>query len=332
MRIAIINDMPIAVEAIKQCLKKEPTLQICWVAADGAEAVTNCARDLPDLVLMDLIMPVMDGVEATRRIMLGSPCPILVVTSCMSANLSKVFDAMSSGALDVVNTPVPGGDGCGQLLAKIALIGKLIGPGPGAPAFEAPGQNPSALPVPFLIALGASTGGPQAVAEALSLIPADCTAAIVIIQHVDKYFTQGFASWLGEKTSIPVELAREGERPRVGSALLACTNDHLVIAPDRTLRYTPEPKDYFFRPSVDVFFNSLAANWPAAGAAVLLTGMGRDGAAGLLSLRRKGWHTVAQDKATSLVYGMPKAAAELNAAKEILPLAGIALYLRAVSK
>ena len=332
MRIAIVNDMPIAVEAIKQCLKKEPALQVCWVAADGAGAVTNCARELPDLVLMDLIMPVMDGVEATRRIMLESPCAILVVTSCMSKNLSKVFDAMSAGALDVVNTPVPGGDGCDQLLAKIALIGKLIGPVPAPAAAEVPGRNPSAVPVPFLIAIGASTGGPQAVAEALSLVPAGCTAAIVIIQHVDKYFTQGFASWLGEKTSIPVELAREGERPQAGRALLACTNDHLVIAPDITLRYTPEPKDYSFRPSVDVFFSSLAANWPAVGAAVLLTGMGRDGAAGLLSLRRKGWHTIAQDQATSLVYGMPKAAAELNAAKEILPLGSIATYLRAVAK
>ncbi len=332
MRIAIVNDMPIAVEAIKQCLKKAPALQICWVAADGAEAVTKCAQDRPELVLMDLIMPVMDGVEATRRIMLESPCAILVVTGCMSSNLSKVFDAMSFGALDVVNTPVPGGDGGDQLLAKIALIGKLIGPGPGPGTFETPSQKPSAISVPFLIAIGASTGGPQAVAEALSLIPADCTAAIVIIQHVDKYFTQGFANWLGEKTGIPVEPAREGERPHPGRALLACTNDHLVIAPDTALHYTPEPKDYPFRPSVDVFFNSLAANWPAKGAAVLLTGMGRDGASGLLSLRNKGWHTIAQDKETSLVYGMPKAAAELNAAKEILPLKSIASYLCAVSK
>ncbi len=332
MRIAIVNDMPIAVEAIKQCLQKSPALQVCWVAADGAEAVAKCARDLPDLVLMDLIMPVMDGVEATRRIMLESPCAILVVTGCMSTNLSKVFDAMSSGALDVVNTPVPGGDGGAQLLAKIALIGKLIGPAAGPGTIETSGLQPSAVTVPFLIAIGASTGGPQAVAEALSLVPADCTAAIVIIQHVDKYFTQGFASWLGEKTSIPVELAREGERPQAGRALLACTNDHLVIAPDTSLLYTPEPKDYSFRPSVDVFFNSLAAHWPAKGSAVLLTGMGRDGAAGLLSLRSKGWHTIAQDKATSLVYGMPRAAAELDAAKEILPLKSIAEYLRAVSK
>ena len=332
MRIAIVNDMPIAVAAIRQCLEKEPALQVCWVAADGAEAVTKCARDLPDLVLMDLIMPVMDGVEATRRIMIESPCAILVVTGCMSTNLSKVFDAMSFGALDVVNTPVPGGDGGGQLLAKIALIGKLIGPAPAPGTIEAPGRNPFAIPVPFLIAIGASTGGPQAVAEVLSLVPSDCTAAVVIIQHVDKYFTQGFASWLGEKMSIPVELAREGGLPQAGRALLACTNDHLVIAPDTTLRYTPDPKDYSFRPSVDVFFNSLAVNWPAKGAAVLLTGMGRDGASGLLSLRNKGWHTIAQDKATSLVYGMPKAAAELNAAKEILPLKNIALYLRAVSK
>jgi len=143
---------------------------------------------------------------------------------------------------------------------------------------------------------------------------------MVIVQHVDAQFAGGLAKWLGDQAAIPVTLAREGMQPEPGTAYLAESNDHLVIGADRTFRYTAEPVDNPYRPSVDAFFESLEANWKRPGVAALLTGIGRDGARGLLALRRAGWHTIAQDERSSVIYGMPKAAVELGAAKEILPL------------
>ncbi|WP_346341590.1 chemotaxis protein CheB [[Phormidium] sp. ETS-05] len=147
---------------------------------------------------------------------------------------------------------------------------------------------------------------------------------MAIVQHLDAQFAKGLADWLNQQTDIPVKVARAGDRLEGGKILIAGTNDHLVLQSNLTLAYTPEPRTCPYRPSVDAFFDSLAAHWPDPGTAVLMTGMGRDGAEGLSHLRAKSWHTIAQDKATSVVYGMPKAAVELGAAVEILPLEAIA--------
>ena len=334
MRIAIVNDMRIAVEALRRVVTSVPDYEIVWVASNGAEAVEKCAADTPDVILMDLIMPVMDGVEATRRIMAASPCLILVVTATVGGNASKVFEAMGYGARDAVNTPVLGGDGRVEggaaLLTKIATLGKLLDTKPrqepqrptiaGA---RAPGRY-----LPPLLAIGASTGGPSALAHVLSRLPSRFPAALVIIQHVDVQFAAGLADWLQAQTPLTVRLAREGCRLEVGTVWLAGTNDHMVLTPQHTLSYVADPRDYPYRPSVDVFFKSLVKNgaerWPAKAAGVLLTGMGRDGAEGLAVLRRAGWHTIAQDQASSVVYGMPKAAAEVGAARQILSLEAMA--------
>lgn len=332
MRIAIVNDMILAVEALRRIVVSVPGYELTWVARDGAEAVERCAADTPDLVLMDLIMPVMDGVEATRRIMKDAPCAILVVTATVSGNTSLVFEAMGHGALDAVNTPVLGAsgklEGGEALLAKIATIGKLIGKTPGLRHRRSvPVERTLAEEVPPLVVIGASTGGPKALADVLSRLPSGFGASIVIVQHVDVQFAPGMAAWLNDQTSLTVRTASEGCRPEVGTALLAGTNDHLILTPGRTLSYSPEPVDFPYRPSVDVFFKSVAAHWPRKGGAALLTGMGRDGAEGLLALRRAGWHTLAQDEASSVVYGMPKAAAEMGAANQILPIQEVAHVL-----
>lgn len=327
MRIAIVNDMLIAVEAMRRVVITVPEYKVAWVAKDGAEAVAKCASDTPDLILMDLIMPVMDGVEATRQIMKNSPCAILVVTASVGQNSGKVFEALGHGALDAVNTPVmgmSGGPEAGQsLLAKIAIIKKLIG----KPTLNAQSRTSARTlrtTLPPLLAIGSSTGGPKALAAVLANLPANFSAAIAIVQHVDAEFAPGLVEWLNSQSTLPVMLASEGNHLEVGKVLVAGTNDHLLLKPNLTLTYTKEPRDYPYRPSVDVFFESLADNWNRKGTAVLLTGMGRDGAEGLNALRSKGWHTIAQDKETSVVYGMPKAAAELGAAVEILPINAIA--------
>jgi two-component system, chemotaxis family, response regulator WspF len=323
MRIGIVNDIVLACEALRRVVGGMPGHQVAWTARDGVEAVAMAGQDRPDLILMDLFMPRMDGAEATRRIMAECPCPIVVVTATVNGHLNKVYEAMGHGALDAADTPAlgPRGEltGAAELREKINTIGKLIGPEPHL-AFGMPAV---AATYP-LVLLGASTGGPNALAEILGGLPKAWDACILIVQHVDEAFAPGLAQWLGERTGHPVELAAEGDRTGPGRRLLAATNDHLVLSADRRLGYVAEPKDLSYRPSVDVLFASVAAHWSDPGVAVLLTGMGRDGADGLLRLRRRGWHTIAQDEASSVVYGMPRAAAELGAAAQILPLPKIA--------
>ncbi|GAC1468150.1 MAG: Wsp signal transduction system protein-glutamate methylesterase WspF [Chamaesiphon sp.] len=330
MRIAIVNDQQMSVKMLEHILATVPDYELAWVACDGAEAVAKCAADTPDLILMGLHMPVMDGVEATRRIMTNHPCAILVVTSSVKGNASEVFEAMGYGALDAVNTPVIDtyghADGGADVLAKIATIGKLIGKPTGHKDRGKSGLEGFSVPnqIPHLVVIGASTGGPKALAEILSQLPESFHAAVVIVQHVDAQFASGMVEWLNNQTLLSVELAVEGEHLQAGKVLMAGTNEHLVCRANLTLSYTAEPRDSPYRPSVDTFFKSLAKHWPEKGTAVLLTGMGRDGAEGLSQLRSAGWHTIAQDSETSVVYGMPKAAAELGAAVEILSIQAIA--------
>ncbi|NEP60258.1 MAG: chemotaxis response regulator protein-glutamate methylesterase [Symploca sp. SIO2G7] len=358
MKIAIVNDVLMAVEVLRRVVITVPDYQVAWIAKDGAQAVTKCAQNTPDLILMDLLMPVMNGVEATRHIMQNSPCAILVVTASVKGNSSQVFEAMGHGALDVVSTPVLGKSGNPEaaqtLLAKIATIGKLIGKSVPKRSQQRTGEqkiSPSSLKsqssiqrnfrkdnkeisafIPkkpgfwtnALVVIGSSTGGPKTLAKILSHLPQNFSGAVVIIQHVDFQFAYGLSEWLNQQIPLPVQLAQDDSRLTPGRVLIAGTNDHLTLQPNLRLKYTKEPLNYPYRPSVDVFFKSIAQNWPGKGTGVLLTGMGRDGAEGLSQLRSKGWHTIAQDKNTCIVYGMPKAAAELGAAVEILPLNAIA--------
>jgi len=328
MKIGIVNDLPMAVEALRRALTQKPGHQVVWVARNGAEAVEQCARATPDLVLMDMVMPGMDGVETTRRIMAQTPCAILIVTVSVGSNASRVFEAMGQGALDAVDTPAFGvgdwSESASPLLAKIATIQKLIRDKDG---HHTAIEQASRGLVPYgegLVAIGASAGGPAALSTVLRGLPKDFPAALVIIQHVDAQFAAGMAEWLGLSCLLPVRIAREGEAPQAGVVLLAATNDHLALKGPGRLGYTATPLDYPYRPSVDVFFQSACRFWPGSVVGVLLTGMGRDGALGLKALRNKGHYTMAQDQASSAVYGMPKAAAKLGAAVDIVALAQIA--------
>jgi two-component system response regulator WspF len=328
MRIAIVNDLPIAVEAMRRALIKAPQHKVVWVARDGAEAVQRCRADRPDLILMDLVMPILDGIEATRQIMSSTPCGILIVTATVSTNSAKVYEALGAGAIDVVKTPILDApsqpNGAEAFLSKIETIGKLI-----AEPLKPTGGRQRSSPLLHqartarLIAIGSSAGGPVALAEILRVLPASLPAAIIIVQHVDEQFAQGFAEWLGTQSKLPVRLAGNNDHPEPGVVLVAGRSDHLVFLNSNTLAYTPDPADYAYRPSVDVFFQSIVDHWPGEVTGVLLTGMGRDGALGLKALRQAKHHTIAQDRGSSAVYGMPKAAAQLEAAVEILPLSKI---------
>lgn len=324
MRIAIVNDTPLAVEAMRRVLFLAPEHELAWTALDGQEAVERCRRDRPDLVLMDLVMPRVDGVEATRRIMAQTPCPILIVTSDIETNAARVFAAMGEGALDAVDTPLLGaGDlkaGARPLLAKINAIARRVAEGRSAPPpFQMAPPTPNAL-----VVMGASAGGPAALAAVLERLPPNFAAGIVIVQHVDARFAPGLVTWLSQHAPLPVKLAREGDRITPGQVLVAGTDDHLVFKSRDRLGYTPDPVEEAYRPSIDVFFNSAGRFWKGPIVGVLLTGMGSDGARGLKGLRAIGHRTIAQDQATSAVFGMPKAAAALGAASDILPVGTIA--------
>ena len=333
MRIAIVNDVPLAVEALRRAVAFEPAHEVVWVASNGAEAVRLCAEDIPDLILMDLIMPVMDGVEATRRIMAQSPCAIVIVTIDRQQNVHRVFEAMGYGALDVVDTPVLGGsnpkEAAAPLLRKILNIGWLIGQSEKRVKTVSTPPRVSGT-CARIVAIGSSAGGPAALESLLKDLPKDFNAAIVLVQHVDQVFAAGMAEWLGSSCGLIVRLARDGETPQQGVVLLAGTNHHIRLLKNGTLAYTAEPVNEIYRPSIDVFFESVAQYWNGEAVGVLLTGMGRDGAQGLKLMRQQGFLTIAQDQQSSSVYGMPKAAAAIDAAVEIRPLGNIASRLQEV--
>ncbi|WP_371369298.1 chemotaxis response regulator protein-glutamate methylesterase [Pseudomonas sp. QL9] len=330
MKIGIVNDMPLAVEALRRALALDPAHRVVWVANNGAEAVQMCAAHAPDVVLMDLLMPVMDGVEATRRIMVECPCPIIVVTVDLEKNLSRVFDAMGCGAVDAVTTPALEGDlreAARPLLRKLQNLAWLSAPPNSRPRAQADSREVTSTAARRLVAVGASAGGPAALAELVAQLPASFSAAMVVVQHVDESFAAGMAEWLASQSPIPVRLARHGETPQPGCILLAGSNDHIRLLRSGELAYSAEPGGHIYRPSIDVFFDSVADNWVGSAVGVLLTGMGRDGAEGLKHLRERGFLTLAQDQASSAVYGMPKAAAAIGAATEIRSLDEIARRL-----
>jgi chemotaxis response regulator CheB len=337
MRVAIVNDSALATEALRRVVAGDPRHSVAWAARDGDEAVRHCAADRPDVVLMDLLMPVLNGAEATRLIMQRSPCAVLVVTSTVAGNFDLVCQALSHGAYDAVCTPVLGGSAPGragaELLAKLERVDRvnrqLGSAAPVTAAAPAGGAGPAAgprAPVP-LVAIGASTGGPAALEAILGRWPATFPAAVVVAQHIAPDFASSLADWLDQRSAPAVRLAAAGDRPRAGDVLIANGAEHLVLAADRSWTYSAEPRECPYQPSVDALFRSLAAHWPWPAVAVLLTGIGRDGAEGLLELRRKGWHTIAQDEATSVVYGMPQAAHRLGAACSVLPLDRIGAHV-----
>ncbi len=325
MRIAIVNDNKAHVLVLKHVISTSSSHEIAWIAEDGSDAVTKAEHDTPDLILMDLIMPNVDGVESTRQIMERTPCAILIVTASVDTNAAQVFEAMGAGALDAVNTPILGADHRGKdadtLLNKIDTVARLIqvrGTN-GRPQPAAHLAEEAAVPPPPLVVFGASTGGPGVLAQILSRLPKDLDAPMIVVQHVDQQFSASFASWLDEQTSLKVRIANDGDRPEPGTVLVAGTSDHLILMHKGVLSYTGEPDEHVYRPSVDVFLASAAEHWPGEIAAVLLTGMGRDGALGMLALHKRGAYTIAQDETSCAVYGMPKAAVDLGAIAETLP-------------
>jgi two-component system response regulator WspF len=358
VRLAIISSDPQSVVAIKAVISPVAGYEVIWVARDGTDGLVRCQQQSPDVILLHSSTSLTEAKTAIEQIIKIHHCRILIVTQNVQCDTGFVSVAMGLGALDAANLPShPQDHGAVVLLNKLQTIGKLIGKGnfpqrgnTSANAWDRLNYGGSVtkpqLPItlnserdsgiigskvgsnlPQLLVIGSSTGGPQALATVLSKLPRHLPLAVVIVQHVDAQFASGLVDWLHQQTKLSVALAQEGSRPEAGKVFVAGTNDHLLLKPSLTFAYTRDPIDYPYRPSVDVFFKSVATHWPVAGLATLLTGMGRDGGAGMLALRQKGWHTIAQNQASCVVYGMPKAAVELGAAVEVLSLNDIGTSL-----
>ena len=330
IRIAIIESSTDAVNRIAHLLNCNADFDVAWTATTFELAMKKMAQDQPDLFLMGLALPDKATPDAIKDIKIHHAVPILALDTEIGGRHQKVFQCMGAGAIDVISIH-PGMSETQALkvmTAKLVIMSKLVRASKGDFSLgqhhhktkaAAPGQKKETL-----IAIGSSTGGPAALSAILSNIPANIEASFVLIQHLDKQFAKGFIQWLGNHSVLPIQVAHVGDKPKVGTVLVADQDDHLVLCADGRLGYTPDPIDNPYRPSVDAFYNSVAKHWGGHAVGILLTGMGKDGGVGLLAMRKQTFHTIAEDKSTCVVYGMPKAAVELNAAIEILPLHKIA--------
>jgi two-component system chemotaxis response regulator CheB len=348
LRVLVVEDSLTVRRRLCDALEADPSFEVVGEGDNGQAAIDQCRRLRPDVVTLDMQMPIMTGLSATEYIMAHCPTPILIVSSSTNrGELFKTYDALAAGAVDVLEKPR--GDATDvdwdqrfrsavRLVSKIRVIthprarlNQNTRARPAAPhAYVEPSNATSTGVEPLhVIALGASTGGPSALVSVLRDLPAELRLTILLVLHIDEPFGSAFAEWLSDQTHHPVSFALGGElleQRATARVLMAPPGRHLVVEGNR-LRLNDEAERHSCRPSIDVLFESLARACGARCAAALLTGMGRDGALGLLALRQAGGITVAQDEETSIVYGMPREAALLGAATRVLPLNEIGGYL-----
>jgi two-component system chemotaxis response regulator CheB len=303
------------------------SLEVVGWAKDGHSAIREAARLRPDVITMDLGMPGMDGLEATRHIMHQTPTPIVLVTArATGSDRHLIADALKAGVL-AIEVKSPDAEAGRELLETIKGMSRVL-----VVRRSSPGDHRLQAPAPLtgrsveVVVIGASTGGPQALHEILTTLPASFPAPIVIVQHLAAGFTQNLVDWLTSAGPLPVSLAQHGCRLAAGKVHVAPTGQDVTIA-QRTLCLTPGPTTRTHCPSINVLFESVAVDYRAAAVGVLLTGMGDDGAAGLAELKHAGAITIAQDEASSIVFGMPRAAANLGVVDHVLPPAHIAQLL-----
>jgi len=348
IRVLIVDDSLTVRARLREVLTESPDFEVVGEAQDGREAIAQCDALRPDVITMDMALPVMSGLSATEYIMAHRPTPILIVSASFNrGDVFKTYDALAAGAVDVFEKPNGQEDeGAWELSLQSALRVvsrvKVITRPRGRPAQATPQaqtiQSASQWPsigvrgeVPGLIAIGASTGGPGALVNVLRGLSGDVRQPVLIVMHLSPAFSASFADWLNEQVERPVRFAREGETlaSLAGEVRLAPADSHLEVV-NRSLRLTRGPERHSCRPSVDVLFESLAVGAGSRVAACLLTGMGRDGASGLLALRKAGAITLAQDEASSAVYGMPREAVLLDAVERVLPLSEVGPTLTAL--
>lgn len=336
LRVLVVEDSPFCAEAIACALEEEPGIRVVGFAHDGRQAVELAGRLRPDLMTLDVQMPVMDGLEALRQIMLLHPTRVLVYTGDPRGRSGElIFEAISCGALDLLaKADLAQPAERRTLRERIRLLaGVQLPPHPSRrpEASADQGARPQSQ-LAGVVGIVASTGGPSALEAVVSRLPADFPAAILIVQHLPQGFAQSFAGWLSSSGPLQVVLADHGDELRPGRIAIAPDSHHLVVERDRLRleRAVPSPGGHC--PSGTVLLRSIARAWGPRGAGVVLTGMGEDGCEGLAEIRRAGGPTFAQDAATSILDGMPAVARKSGAAGEVLALDAVGARLARLAR
>jgi two-component system chemotaxis response regulator CheB len=342
-RVLVVEDSLTVRKRLVEVLSADPELEVVAEAEDGKRAIELCLALRPDVITLDMMLPVMSGLAATEYIMAHCPTPIVIVSASTNrGELFRTYDALAAGAVEVVEKPR--GDDADEswerhfistvkLVARIKVITHLRGRLRRETPVTSIVMENGASAQHRVVAIGASTGGPGAVVELLRGLPSHFPLPVLLIIHVGATFATAMAEWLDGLSPLRVAFARDGERlPQIGDGrvILAPPDRHLLVSAGR-LRLSDEDERHSCRPSIDVLFESLAREHGAETIACLLTGMGKDGAAGLLALRRAGGLTVAQDESTSVVFGMPREAIALGAAERVLPIGRIAPTINEVA-
>ncbi len=342
IKVFLVEDSPIALSILEKLLTAAPDITVVGTARNGIEALEKIPALEPTVICTDLLMGKMDGLELTKQIMTRHPRPILVVSQAVqTSDTDTIFQLLQAGAVDVFPKPKTGlqedyAQSQQALLHKIRLLSgvKVFKKSTRAakPAVSV-GTVPPLPPRPQraqdqkILAIGASTGGPQALHKIFSQLPAYFPLPIVCVQHISQGFLDGLVSWLQGSCALNIKVAIAGERPRPGHIYFAPEAHHLGLDKQGRFVYLATPPVNSHRPSVSVTLEAIAQAYGAAATGVLLTGMGRDGADGLLAIAQAGGMTIAQDEASCVIFGMPNEAIKLGAAQQVLDIQAIAPFL-----
>lgn len=338
IKVLLIDDSPIVLNILKRILDSSSEVMVIGTAKNGMEGLEQVRFLNPDVICTDLMMPVMDGLEFTKQLMETNPKPILVVSAALQGeNETNVFQLLEAGALDVFPKPSGGTEKeydqiRDRLVSKIRVIKSI----PvykkikktnlaDTASFQAiPKQTKSTIK---FLAIGASTGGPNAIQQVIGHLPKDLPVPVLCVQHISDGFIESLVSWLGQNTKLRVKIMQEGEIPVSGTVYFPQNLKHMIIGYDGKLQVSTEPPFNGHCPSVNVMFKSLAKYSGDKTLAVLLTGMGDDGATGLLTIKHMGGKTIGEAESTCVVYGMPKVAKEIGALDIQLPVDKIASHI-----
>ncbi len=332
IRVLVVDDSAFMRKLLSEILNEQPDIEVVAAARNGEDALKKLEQIAVDVVTLDVEMPVMGGLETLDRIMQNRPVPVIMLSSVTKKGSETTMKALSRGAFDFI--PKPSGAISLDIRAVASeLVGKVrAASGAGTAAVRRPSLQPERRPVrPVLrtatggshnivVAIGSSTGGPRALEQVISRIPGDLPASVVMVQHMPKGFTKSFAERLNAVGELSVKEAESGDRLCRGHAFLAPGDYHMVVARDHRIILNQDPPVQYLRPAADVMMQSLPLVYGSRVVGVILTGMGRDGAAGMALIKAAGGSTIAQDEATSVIYSMPRVVAEEGNADYVLPL------------
>jgi two-component system chemotaxis response regulator CheB len=329
----IVEDSLVVRQLLAHIVSRDPRLVLAAAVASAEEALAEMGRVRPDVISMDIRLPGMDGLEATRRIMASQPTPIVVIADAVEERgLHISMNALRAGALSVVEKPLgPARQGyeqaaeaiCTQLyiMSQVLVIRRRGTGGAAAPAVGLNAPEPVSAPLqPALVGIAASTGGPPALARVLAALPKALPVPVLVVQHMGAPFMEGFATWLDGLVPPRVRIAEDRTLPQPGEIYVAPGDRHLSVSAGGLLQVSDEPPVSNQRPSADTLFHSMARTLGPRGLGILLTGMGEDGARGLTALHQVGGFTIAEDETSAVVYGMPAAAVRLGGVSASLPL------------